>query len=66
MLLDLVNDNFMEQSIRDPPRKENILYLSFANKRELVDDYEVLDNIYTNDHSTVIIDTYVAIDIKKQ
>ena len=62
ILLDTVNDHFLVQVIKDPTRVINILDLQFVNSDNFIHDYEILSNVFTSDHDTIIINTNIGIN----
>ena len=55
MLLEWADSNFMEQHIKTPTRKGNILDLVFTNSPNLITDYSTIVNQNFSDHNTLKI-----------
>ena len=58
--LDMVQDNFLYQHVREPTRGNNILDLVFSNKENTIVNLEVGEKLASSDHN--IIRFYIALD----
>ena len=54
-LLNFANEFFLQQHIRKPTRRQNILDLVFTNNHHLINDYQMVVNSHLSDHNTICL-----------
>ena len=65
-LLNFAEEFFLQQYIKKPTRKQNILDLVFTNNHFLINDYHIIINSHLSDHYTVCINlNYEQINVDK-
>ena len=62
-LAELAQTNFLEQHIKDPTRKTNILDLFFTNDQDMIITQEFIENVITSDHTLNIMTTNIKIGV---
>eukprot|EP00794_Sanderia_malayensis_P001260 gene1260-1389_t len=62
-LLDLTQDCFLTQHVKEPTRGENILDLVLSNKEEMVENVVVREPFSTSDHNVVAFDLVTEMDL---
>ena len=59
ILCDIMEEFLFKQFIRDPTRKNNILDLFFCNDFNLVEEYQIIENIFYSDQCSIVIETNI-------
>ena len=66
LLVEWTNDNFLEQIIVTPTRKENILDLVFTSSENIVAGYEMIINNVFSDHNTIKLKLNIEKEVEKR